>query len=68
MPAADPAAPLGWVELYKVFEIVRDSAPKADLATMVNAGDLKAFTASANRPDISGSDARHARIAGDPPK
>jgi hypothetical protein len=30
--------------------------------------EISAFTASANRPDISGDGARHARMAGGPPK
>jgi hypothetical protein len=58
---------LGWGELYKVFEIVRDSVRpnKLDKSGLASARDLKAFSASANRPDVSGADARHARMSGD---
>ena len=60
---------LGWDDLYKVFEIIRDSI-RPD--TIVGLGwatetEKSAFTASANRPDVSGTDARHARISGAPP-
>lgn len=64
--AAEPK----WVELYKVYEIVRDNIrPDA----MVDKGwsteqEKRAFTGSANRPDTSGSDARHARMSGKPPE
>ncbi|MGW6962386.1 hypothetical protein [Streptomyces chartreusis] len=62
-----PSVSLTWVDLYKVYEIVRhnvgdDKALKAK--QWVSSGDLSAFTASANRPDVSGSDARHARPTG----
>lgn len=64
------AAALGWGELYKVFEIVRDSVKPStlDKSGLARAHDLKAFRASANRPDLSGADARHARMSGEPPK
>jgi hypothetical protein len=60
---------LGWGELYKAFEIVRDSVRpnKLDKSGLASARDLKAFSASANRPDVSGADARHARLSGDAP-
>jgi hypothetical protein len=61
--------PLGWVELYKVHEIIRDAiAPKKipEIGWATRAED-SAFTASANRADVSGSDARHARNSGAPP-
>jgi hypothetical protein len=66
---SQPAA-LGWIELYKVFEIVRDSVKPNTLekSGLVTANDLSAFSASANRPDVSGTDARHARMSGGPPK
>ncbi|MFI6681994.1 hypothetical protein [Kribbella sp. NPDC050470] len=55
---------LDWFDLYKVYEIVRGDVgtEAALLATgWVPATDLKAFTASANLPTVSGADARHAR-------
>ncbi|MBM7784901.1 hypothetical protein [Tenggerimyces flavus] len=61
---------LGWVELYKVHEIIRDSIGKAQLQHLAGTTPTmhSAFTASANRPDVSGSRARHARMGGSPPK
>ncbi|WP_203708465.1 hypothetical protein [Asanoa iriomotensis] len=63
-------APLGWVELYKVFEIVRHAVKPADLAAvgLATKDELSAFGASANRPDVSGQDARHSRMSGPHPK
>jgi len=62
--------PLGWVELYKVFEIVRDAVKpvKLDQTGLATRDDISAFTASANRPDVSGEGARHARLDGSLPK
>jgi hypothetical protein len=62
---------LTWVDLYKVYEIVRhevcdEKALKAK--AWVTGGEMSAFTASANRPDVSHSEARHARVQGGPPK
>jgi hypothetical protein len=61
---------LGWIELYKVFEIVGDSVKPntLDKIGLASASELRAFRASANRPDVSGADARHARISGGLPK
>jgi hypothetical protein len=61
---------LGWTELYKVFEVVRDSVKPnmLDNSGLASAHDLKAFRASANRPDVSGADARHARMPGELPR
>jgi hypothetical protein len=61
---------IGWVELYKVFEVVRDTVKplKLDQSGLAGKEDISAFTASANRPDVSGAGARHARIDGGPPK
>ncbi|AMU69847.1 Uncharacterised protein [Mycobacteroides abscessus subsp. abscessus] len=59
---------LGWVDLYKIYEIIRASIkPKKiyDLGWADKATD-SAFTVSANLPCISGSDARHARLEGSP--
>jgi hypothetical protein len=61
--------PLGWGELYKVHEIIRDAIKRkkiAELGWASNADD-SAFTASANRADVSGSGARHARNSGSTP-
>jgi hypothetical protein len=63
---------LDWVTLYKIYEIIRSnvggnqSLAQRDLGT---ASNLDAFSVSANRPDVSGDGARHARVPGDrPPK
>ncbi|MEU1027976.1 hypothetical protein [Streptomyces mirabilis] len=66
-----PSVSLTWIDLYKLYEIVRDNlgneqALKAN--KWVPDGELSAFKASANRPDVSGSGARHARMGGGPPK
>ena len=69
------SASLDLVDLYKVFEIVRDHGSKpgnGKVATLVAKGwvsqaDIKAFIAAADRPDISGDRARHARARGRPP-
>ncbi len=61
--------PLGWVELYKVHEVIRDAIqPKKiyELGWATKADD-SAFTGSANRADVSGDEARHARNSGPPP-
>lgn len=60
-----------WVELFKVLEIVRDNVgglKPLKRQGWVAASDLDAFTASANRPDISGVQARHARTSPKPPR
>jgi hypothetical protein len=62
---------LDWFDLYKVYEIVRDNVGgEAALSgkDWLPKRDIKAFTVSANRPDISGDQARHARSSGPPPK
>lgn len=61
---------LDWTQLYKVFEIVRDDVKPQSLSDLgwVWATDITAFTGSANRPDVSGVRARHARMGGAPPR
>jgi hypothetical protein len=66
----------GWVELYKVWhaasflEIIRDAVkPVAlDKSGLATKDEIRAFTGSADRPDVSGIGARHARMGGGPPK
>ncbi|MDO3129671.1 hypothetical protein P5V43_21425 [Mycobacteroides abscessus subsp. bolletii] len=61
--------PLGWVELYKIHEIIRN-AIKPDTLIGLGWSDKttdSAFTASANRKDVSGDTARHARNSGASP-
>ena len=62
---------LDWVELYKVYELLRQSAG-GSTEFLEHSGwthtAQKAFTASANRPDVSGDGARHAVMAGDHPQ
>ncbi|MEU2661201.1 hypothetical protein [Micromonospora sp. NPDC007220] len=62
--------PLNWVELYKVFEVIRDSVKPTplDRSGLATKDEISAFTCSANRPDVSGPDARHARMRGGPPQ
>jgi len=56
---------LNWVDLYKLYEIVRSNVGgEKALKQWASSADLSAFTASANRPDVSGSEARHARSTG----
>ena len=61
--------PLGWVALYKVYEIIRASSQlrNALLAAGLTDRDLRTFTHTANHPDASGLDGRHARSAQEPP-
>lgn len=62
---------LDYVALYKLFEIVRDdSGGSTGIVGRKWAAreDISAFTGAANRPDVSGDDARHARMPGAPPK
>jgi hypothetical protein len=56
---------IGWSDLYKVFEIIRESI--GGHQALVNLGwkskkDISAFTVSANSPTVSGEAARHARL------
>lgn len=62
--------PLGWIQLYKIFEIVRDDVKPDSIADLGWASeiDVSAFTGSANRPDVGGAGARHARMGGSPPR
>jgi len=69
------AEQLGWIELFKAFEIIHDAVSggrkgnQTLVATLnIPKSEIKRFTGSANRPDVSGSDARHARQSGEPPK
>lgn len=61
---------LDWVDLYKLLEIVKSDVEGED--RIVQEGwatrrELGALRASANRADVSGDEARHARDVGDPP-
>ena len=62
--------PLDWVELYKVYEVVRDAVRPQTIVGLgwATKATESAFTGSANRPDVSGEGARHARMSGDTPK
>jgi hypothetical protein len=64
--AADPAP--NWAELYKIHEILLDNVPEFYQRGWVTRDQISAFTASANRKEVSGELARHARLKGDPPK
>jgi hypothetical protein len=63
---ADPAP--SWAELYKLHEILLDNVPEFYQRGWVTRDQISAFTASANRREVSGELARHARLKGDPPK
>ena len=62
--------PLGFVELFKVHEIIVNSTKPKKIHKLgwATKSDDSAFTGSANRPDVSGRAARHARLPGLPPK
>jgi hypothetical protein len=62
---ADPAP--GWSELYKVHEILLDNVPEFYQRGWVTRDQISTFTASADRREVSGDLARHARLKGDPP-
>jgi len=54
---------LNWIDLYKLYELLKRDAGGDDALrarTGISQADLKAFTASANLPEVSGSAARHA--------
>jgi hypothetical protein len=60
-------APPSWFELYKVYEIIKhDLGGESSLLTTCSTtrAELTTFTESANRREISGTGARHARITG----
>jgi hypothetical protein len=63
---ADPAP--GWAELYKVHEILLDNVPGFYQRGWVTRDQIGTFTGSANRREVSGDLARHARLKGDPPR
>jgi hypothetical protein len=62
------AESLGWDDLYKVFEIIREAVRPDTIITLgwTSAADLDSFKESANRQDVSGDGARHARRPGRP--
>ena len=57
--------PGDWVTLYKIFEVIRADGHHTRWATEP---EYSAFTVSANRPSVSGPDARHPRGAQRSPK
>jgi hypothetical protein len=57
--------PADWVALYKVYEVIE---AEGDLPRWASNAEFKAFTASANRPSVGGSGARHAREQPGTPK
>jgi hypothetical protein len=62
---ADPAP--DWVELFKVFEIIDDNAKGCISRGWLSRNLVSVFKASANRKEVSGELARHARYKGDAP-
>lgn len=63
---ADPAP--DWSDLYKIHEIMLDNVPGFYQRGWVTKDQISTFTASANRKEVSGDLARHARLKGDRPK
>ncbi len=63
---ADPAP--DWAELYKVHEILLDSVPEFYQRGWLTRDQISTFAGSANRSEVSGDLARHARLKGDPPR
>jgi hypothetical protein len=64
-------AELSWVDLYKIYEIIRDDVGNVnDLLNRqyVLKKDLSRFTHTAQHPGVIGDEARHARVAADVPK
>jgi hypothetical protein len=61
--------PLGWAELYKVHEVIRDAIRPKKIYELgwATQSDDSALTGSANRADVSADEARHARNSGPPP-
>lgn len=53
-------------DLYKVYEIVRSDVDAATLKAWSMSGELKTFTESVNRFEVSGKAARHAVLPGRP--
>ncbi|MCQ9179833.1 hypothetical protein KMT30_12520 [Streptomyces sp. IBSBF 2953] len=65
-----PLASLGWVDLYKLYEIVRHNVggeQALENKRWVDKKDLSSFRISANHQSLSGEDARHARMNTAPP-
>ena len=65
------AESLGWYELYKAYEIICDAVGSGQKGLLdrgwTTKVELSRFTGSANHPDASDVEARHARQAGGPP-
>ena len=61
--------PVGWVDLYKIYEIIKDAGALGSCARAlgITDKDLALFRRSANHPDVGGPDARHARSNERPP-
>jgi hypothetical protein len=60
---------LDWIDIYKVWEIVEKTVGgKNQVAAKgwLTKSDIERLTASANHPEISGDNARHARMPGTP--
>lgn len=57
------AEPLGWDDLWKLFEIIREAIKPDNIVGMgwTTQADLDSFKESAKHPDVSGEEARHAR-------
>jgi hypothetical protein len=60
---------LGWVDLYKVYEIVSATSAfeSAKSAAGLSSNKMSLFTRTANHQKAAGTGARHARLSTDPP-
>lgn len=58
-----------WIGMWKVYEIVRESVRPETITSLgwATRAEVSAFGASANRSEVSGAAARHARLPGKPP-
>jgi hypothetical protein len=61
---------LGWVELYKVYEIVgtTNAFESAKSAAGLSNNKMTLFTRTANHQEAAGGGARHARLSAEPPR
>jgi hypothetical protein len=63
--------PLDWVNLYRIFEIIRYDARtlrSAKAKDLASSKEAKRFTHSADNPEVSGDDSRHGTRKYDPPR
>lgn len=59
-----------WTNLYRIFEIIKDDIGGKEIISRkwAKVDEIKAFTGSANNPNVSGDDSRHGPLKGERPK